>query len=57
MNVPVSGSRDMIDAIKTAGGNPQYTEFPDAAHNIWAEVSQTNELPGWLFAQERNWWG
>ena len=44
----------MIEAIKRAGGNPRYTEFPDAAHNIWAEVTETKELPKWLFAQKQN---
>ncbi|MEO7991576.1 MAG: peptidase [Chryseolinea sp.] len=53
-NVPVSGTRDMIDAIKKAGGNPKYTEFSDKAHDIWYEVSQTNGLWDWLFEQKRN---
>lgn len=53
LNVPVSETRDIIEAMKQAGGNPRYTEFPDAAHNIWAEVTQTTELPEWLFAQRR----
>jgi hypothetical protein len=52
-NVPVSGSRDMIAAIKKAGGNPRYTEFPDEGHNIWYQVSITPGLWDWLFAQER----
>jgi hypothetical protein len=52
-NVPVSGSRDMIDAIKNAGGDPQYTEFPDKAHNIWYEVTQTPGLWDWLFKQKK----
>jgi predicted peptidase len=54
MNVPVSNTRDIINAIKQAGGNPRYSEFPHAAHDIWAEVNQTTELPEWLFAQKRN---
>ena len=52
-NVPVSGSRDMINAIATAGGNPKYTEFPDKAHNIWYEVTQTPGLLDWLFEQRQ----
>ena len=52
-NVPVNGSRDMIAAIKKAGGNPRYTEFPDAHHNIWEEVKNTPGLLDWLFAQKR----
>lgn len=54
VNVPVSGSRDMIDAIKKAGGNPQYTEFEFKAHDIWNEVTATPGLLDWLFAQRRD---
>ncbi|WP_419699132.1 dienelactone hydrolase family protein [Mucilaginibacter sp. NFX135] len=53
-NVPVSGSRDMINAIKKAGGNPKYTEFPNDGHNIWDRVNNTPGLWDWLFAQKRN---
>jgi pimeloyl-ACP methyl ester carboxylesterase len=53
-NVPVSGSRDMINAIKKAGGNPKYTEFPNEGHNIWYQVSITPGLWDWLFAQKRD---
>ena len=49
-NVPVSGSRDVIEAIREAGGNPQYTEYPDRAHGIWEEV-RASEVLDWLFAQ------
>jgi len=52
-NVPVSNSRDMIEAIKKAGGNPKYTEFPDKAHDIWYEITQMPSVLEWLFAQKR----
>lgn len=52
-NVPISGSRDMILAIKKAGGQPRYTEYPDRAHNIWDKVIATPGLWEWLFAQKR----
>jgi hypothetical protein len=52
-NVPVSGSRDMIDALKKAGGDPKYTEFSDKAHNIWYEVTQTSGVWDWLFEQRK----
>jgi predicted peptidase len=56
--VPVSGSRSMIAAIKSAGGDPRYTEFAGASHAIWGLVysapnvsnRETNFFP-WLFAQ------
>lgn len=54
MNVPVSGSRQMIAALKKAGGRPRYTEYPDAAHSIWEEVMKTPGLLDWLFAQKQD---
>jgi predicted peptidase len=51
---PVSGSRDMIEAIKKAGGNPRYTEYPETGHSIGHQVFQTPGLLDWLFAQERD---
>lgn len=53
MNVPVSGSREVIEAIKTAGGDPIYTEFPGKAHDITREVMSTPGLLDWLFAQSK----
>lgn len=53
MNVPVSGSRDMISALKKAGGSPRYTEYPDGGHGIWEDVVKTPGLLDWLFAQKQ----
>ena len=52
-NVPVSGSREVINAIKKAGGNPNYTEFPGKAHDISKEVTSTPGLLDWLFSQKK----
>lgn len=52
-NVPVSGSRNMITAIKKAGGDPKYTEFPGVAHHVWPHVQETDGVLDWLFAQQR----
>jgi pimeloyl-ACP methyl ester carboxylesterase len=52
--VPVSGSQDIIEAIKKAGGDPQYTEYPDIGHHIWEKVNETPGLLDWLFAQKRH---
>ncbi|WP_240543702.1 carboxylesterase family protein [Spirosoma foliorum] len=52
-NVPVSGSRDMVRALKKAGGTPRYTEYPEADHSIWEEVIKTPGLLDWLFAQKQ----
>jgi predicted esterase len=52
-NVPVSGSRDMIKAIKQAGGTPRYTEYSSQAHHIGQQVATTPGLLDWLFAQKQ----
>ena len=52
-NVPVSGSRNIIEALRKAGGNPKYTEYPYVGHSIWGEVEETPELMNWIFAQKR----
>ena len=53
INVPVSGSRDMIAAIKKSGGNPKYTEFEGAGHDIWGYITKTPGVLEWLFEQRR----
>jgi predicted esterase len=51
--LPAKFSREMIAAIRKAGGHPRYTEFPGEGHNIWYLVSQTPDLLDWLFTQKR----
>lgn len=53
-SVPVTESRNMIEAIKAAGGKPKYTEFPDGGHIIHSEVSNTSDLLDWVFEQKRD---
>lgn len=52
-NVSVSGSRDMIAAMRAAGGTPRYNEFRGVGHNVWPEVRHTPGVFEWLFAQQR----
>ncbi len=53
--VPVSGSRDMIAALKKAEVKPEpkYTELPGVGHGSWDPAYQTTELWEWLFAQKK----
>lgn len=51
--VKVEGSRDMIEAIKKAGGNPKYTEYPGVEHNSWDKAYGTDELYKWLLEQKK----
>jgi MYXO-CTERM domain-containing protein len=49
--VPVSGSRDMIAAMRAAGGHPLYTEYPNGMHDIWFMAYNTPELLPWMNSQ------
>lgn len=49
--VTVELSRTMIDAIKKSGGDPKYTEYPDAGHDSWTATYSNDEVLEWMFAQ------
>ena len=52
-NISAEYSRKMVAAVKAAGGNVTYTEYPEAHHNIWKRVYDNPELYTWLLAQRR----
>ena len=51
--VSVDDTRNMIDALRAAGGSPRYTEIAGAGHTIWNDVyaDASNTLYPWLFSQ------
>jgi len=51
--VPVRRSRQMVDALKKAGKDVKYTEYPGVNHEAWKLVYEEAELPVWLFEQSR----
>lgn len=51
--VPVSGSREMIEALTKAGGSPKYTEIPKGGHGVWNQAFNDPKLHEWLFAQRK----
>ncbi|HEX7898271.1 MAG TPA: PHB depolymerase family esterase [Planctomycetota bacterium] len=46
-------SRHMVEALKKAGGEPKYTEYPGVGHNAWDKAYADPALFDWLFAQSR----
>jgi predicted peptidase len=46
-------SRRMVEAIRAAGGDPRYTEYPGVGHNSWDPAFAEPELFPWLFAQRQ----
>lgn len=49
--VPVARSREMVALVKAAGGNVQYTEYPELDHNSWDATYQDAKVIAWLLSQ------
>jgi predicted peptidase len=50
--VDVDYARTMIAAIRKAGGNPRYTEYPGVGHDSYVKAFAEPELAPWLFSQK-----
>ncbi len=46
--VPVSRSREMVEAMKASGGKPRYSEFANAGHDVWKVVYADEDLYKWM---------
>jgi len=51
--VPTRHSREMVEALKKAGGKPIYTEYPNVRHNSWTRAYEDEKFWIWLFSQKR----
>lgn len=51
--VPVERSRQMVVAVKVAGGSVQYSEFPGVQHNSWDPAYGDAAVIAWMLAQHR----
>jgi predicted peptidase len=49
----VERSREMIEALKAAGGTPKYTEYPKVGHNSWDAAYGDKDMWAWLFEQKK----
>jgi predicted peptidase len=52
--VKVERSRNMIEAVKKAGGSPKYTEYPGVGHDSWTRTYKDPEVLKWLFEQKKD---
>lgn len=50
---PPELSREMVRALRRAGGRPIYTEYPEADHNCWDRAYGRVDLFDWLGQQRR----
>ena len=46
-------SRHMVEALKKAGAEPKYTEYPGVGHNSWDKAYGEADLWAWLFSQKK----
>jgi predicted peptidase len=49
--ISVDVSREVVKALRDAGGNPKYTEYPGVNHNSWDMTYRDSEFIEWLFSQ------
>ncbi|MDX9975834.1 MAG: dienelactone hydrolase family protein [FCB group bacterium] len=51
--VPVQKSREMVEAVRNAGGKIDYTEFTDLDHNSWDATYNDPKAIEWLLKQRK----
>ena len=51
--VPVEGSREAYRALKEAGADVEYIEFPGVNHGSWVPAFNYPDFMAWLFEQKR----
>jgi predicted peptidase len=49
--VPVTESRRMDEALKTAGGEVRYSEYPGVGHDSWNKAYAEPELVTWMLSK------
>jgi predicted peptidase len=52
--VMVNRSREMVGALRAAGGQPVYTEYEGVGHDSWTATLANRCLWDWLFAQRKS---
>jgi predicted peptidase len=51
--VGIHETAQLVDALKTAGGQVRFTVYPDLKHNSWDAAYGTPELYDWLLGHVR----
>jgi poly(3-hydroxybutyrate) depolymerase len=51
--VPLERSKTMVEALKSKGGSPKFTVYPEAGHDSWTEAYNDPQLYEWLLQQKR----
>jgi len=51
--VPLQHSRDMVDALRKAGGTPKLTVYEGVGHDSWTRTYANPDFWKWILAQRR----
>ena len=51
--VPVTRSRNIVEALKKCGSKVKYTEYPGVGHNCWTQTYANKNVLKWFFSQKR----
>ena len=51
--VPIAADREMVEAVREAGGQVKFTVYDDIGHNAWDRAYADPALYAWLLAQRR----
>jgi predicted peptidase len=47
-------SRQMVEAVRKAGGKPGFTEYPGVGHDSWTMTYHNPDVLDWLFSKKKN---
>ena len=50
--VPIILQQMLVDGLRAAGGNVQFTVYPDADHDSWTATYGNQQVYDWMLAQE-----
>jgi predicted esterase len=51
LTVPLEAEQGLVEALRACGGDVRFTIYPEAGHNVEAQVYKTPELYEWMLAQ------
>ena len=51
--VPIKRSEEMVEALKQAGGDVNFTRYPEAGHDSWTETYNNPKLYEWFMQHKR----
>lgn len=51
--VPLAKSKEMVEAVKSYGGNVKFTVYPDTDHDAWTRTYNNKELYDWFLQHHK----